>query len=173
MMKKLMVLSVVLAAAGLASAALVNISLVPEGNAVGVNSDSSSAWVGMIAWSSDLEVIEYGFTPGGAKNLSSNDDFGNQNRADFGWGDGQARVVQIIAGSSVAEDPLVPGIQWIATFNLAPGQYFSKEDMGLGLGRVDLYSEDITTLLDTVYVVPEPMTMGLLGLGALFLRRRK
>jgi len=30
-----------------------------------------------------------------------------------------------------------------------------------------------TTLFDDVSVVPEPITIGLLGIGALFLRRRK
>lgn len=173
MMKKLMVLSVVLTAAGLVSAALVNVSLVPEGNTVGIHSDSDQPWAAIIAWDADLEVIEWAFTPKGDKNLSDLMDFANQNRADFGWGDGQVRVLQVAPASSDTADMLVPGIQWQVKFNLAPGQYFSKEDMGLGLGRVDLISEDFSTFLDTVYVVPEPMTMGLLGLGALFLRRRK
>lgn len=172
MMKKLMVLSMVLAVAGLSSAALVNISLAPEGNTVGIYVDSHLSTVGVVVWDAHLEVIEWAFTPKGDGNLSNVMDAGNLNRADFGWGDGQVRVLQVNPASDVA-DPLEPGVQWIVTFNLAPGQYFSKEDMGLGLGRVDLYAEDMATLLDTVYVVPEPMTMGLLGLGALFLRRRK
>jgi len=173
MMKKLMVLSVVLAAAGLASAALVNVSLVPEGNTVGIHSDSDLAWPAIIIWDADLKVIDWAFTPKGERNLSKTEDAGNQNRADFGWGDGQARVLMLTAGSSDKTNMLEPGIQWQVKFDLAPGLYFSKEDMGLGLGRVDLISEDFSTFLDTVYVVPEPMTMGLLGLGALFLRRRK
>lgn len=173
MMKKLMVLSLVLAAAGLASAALVNVSLVPEGNTVGINADSEWPWAALISWDVDLKVIDWAFTPKGDRNLSEVMDFDNQNRADLGWGDGQVRVLQVSGASSDVLNMLEPGIQWIVTFDLAPGQYFSKEDMGLGLGRVDLYTDDQTTLLDTVYVVPEPMTMGLLGLGALFLRRRK
>ncbi len=173
MMKKLMVLSVVLAAAGLASAALVNVSLAPEGNTVGIHADSDQPWAAVIFWDADLEVIDWAFTPKGDRNLSGVMDFGNQNRADYGWGDGQVRVLQVNATSTDVANMLEPGVQWIVKFDLAPGQYFSKEDMGLGLGRVDLISEDFSTFLGTVYVVPEPMTMGLLGLGALFLRRRK
>ncbi len=173
MMKKLMVLSVVLGTAGLASAALVNVSLAPEGNTVGIHADSDQPWPAIIIWDADLEVIEWAFTPKGDRNFSKTKDAGNQNRADFGWGDGQVRVLQVNATSTDVDNMLEPGVQWIVKFDLAPGLYFSKEDMGLGLGRVDLISEDFSTFLDTVYVVPEPMTMGLLGLGALFLRRRK
>lgn len=173
MMKKLMVLSVVLAAAGLASAALVNVSLVPEGNTVGIHSDSDLAWPAIIIWDADLEVIEWAFTPKGDRNLSKTKDAGTWERAEFGWGEGLIRMLQVNAGSSDPANKPEPGIQWQVKFDLAPGLYFSKEDMGLGLCRVDLISEDFSTFLDTVYVVPEPMTMGLLGLGALFLRRRK
>lgn len=173
MMKKLMILSLVLAVTGVSSAAIAPITLVPEGNAVGINCDDQWPWIAIISWDVDLEVVEWAFTPKGDKNLSKVLDFANQNRADFGWGDGQVRVLQVTAASSEDKDMLEPGIQWQVKFDLAPGQYFSKEDMGLGLGRVDLISEDFSTFLGTVYVVPEPMTMGLLGLGALFLRRRK
>lgn len=174
MMKKLMVLSVVLAAAGLASAALVNVSLVPEGNTVGIHSDSEWSWAAFIIWDPDLKVVEWAFTPKGDRNASGVMDFDIVERAEFGGGgEGLVRALQVNATSTDVANMLEPGIQWIVTFDLAPGQYFSKEDMGLGLGRVDLYTDDQTTLLDTVYVVPEPMTMGLLGLGALFLRRRK
>ena len=48
----------------------------------------------------------------------------------------------------------------------------------LGAGTIDLYTSPggaagTWVVSDTINVIPEPMTIGLLGLGGLFLRRRK
>lgn len=61
---------------------------------------------------------------------------------------------------------------------IAPGKWFSMSTMGEVGDVISLYSASAdgtapADLLDTVTVVPEPMTMALLGLGGLFLRRRK
>jgi len=46
---------------------------------------------------------------------------------------------------------------------------------GLGEVTIYLYAQDFATVLDTLTItqIPEPITFALLGLGGLFLRRRK
>jgi hypothetical protein len=64
------------------------------------------------------------------------------------------------------EAPIVPGAHF--TVDFTAGQE-------LGDVVIGLYAFDGVTLLEeaTITVVPEPMTLGLLGLGGLFLRRRR
>jgi len=61
--------------------------------------------------------------------------------------------------------------------NLVPGIGFEVDYHADGLDDilVELYDESYTTILDTLVVhqVPEPITIALLGLGGLLLRRRK
>jgi hypothetical protein len=42
----------------------------------------------------------------------------------------------------------------------------------MGLGRIDVIAYDLSGILATAYVIPEPASMLLLGLGGLFLRRK-
>lgn len=42
-----------------------------------------------------------------------------------------------------------------------------------GMGVMQLLTEDLGTVLDSVTVIPEPASMLLIGLGGLFLRRRR
>lgn len=52
---------------------------------------------------------------------------------------------------------------------------FEFECLGIGDVTVTLLADDLSTPLDTITIeqIPEPFTFGLLGLGGLFLRRRK
>ena len=60
---------------------------------------------------------------------------------------------------------------------IAAGDHIEVNVMGVseGTAALNLYATDGVTLLDTaqITVIPEPMTIALLGLGALFLRRRR
>ena len=62
--------------------------------------------------------------------------------------------------------------------SIQPGVWFEFTVYGAAVGdvyTVDLYAEDWATILDTgtITVVPEPMTIAMLGLGGLFLLRRR
>ena len=63
--------------------------------------------------------------------------------------------------------------------SIQAGVWFEFTVYGAAVGdvyTVDLYASDFATILDTGYVycvIPEPMTIAMLGLGALFLLRRR
>ncbi len=167
MMKKLMVLSLVLAVASLANAGLTLVDL--GGGAVGIASDAKGAWDGYFASSSNLVIVESGLTAEGNKNLSFVENLGPQKGSDLALPElGSFNMLWVNVASSNSADPVVEGTHFSALFS---GVTFGDKDMGLG--RVDLLSNDLSSVLATLYVVPEPMTMGLLSLGALFIRRRK
>ena len=60
---------------------------------------------------------------------------------------------------------------------IAAGDHIEVNVMGVseGTAALNLYATDGVTRLDTaqITVIPEPTTIALLGLGALFLRRRR
>lgn len=166
MMKKLMVLSLVLAVAGLANASLALVDL--GAGVVGIESSDAKAWAGVLVWSDSLVLVSDGFTANGNGGLSETTEFGKLNGSDIGYDGLGAIVAKQIAPGGTPSAPILEGLQWTSEF---AGVTFGAEDMGLG--QVVLLNEDLSTVLGTLYVVPEPMTMGLLSLGALFIRRRK
>jgi len=158
-MKKLLVLTLVLGLSGIASAA---VSLSPSETSVdlgatvtiSVVSDTTDAYGGWLdlgqkldgSWG-DLQIL-------GAAGADASKDFG----FDPWW--------SFEAKSFNPDAPIEAGAQF--TVDFTAGQ--TEGDVVIGL-----YAFDGTTLLQeaTIHVVPEPMTLGLLGLGGLFLRRRR
>jgi len=162
MMKKLMVLALVLAVAGLANAGLV---LTGAGVVANFASDNGDPYVANLVAEQGVNVLAFGLTPAGLKDLSFVTDYGMVTGADIGAALGNIRVIQFSAASSTA-GALEAGLHFTATTD--------KELLTQGAGpRVFLMSEDFSQVLGTLYTIPEPMTMVLLGLGGLFLRKKK
>lgn len=161
-MKKLLVVMLVL---GLASAANADLSLVgadavsnlPVGGSGAVNV-ASDADGGYACWLEipDLGIATYtvDFTAGGNPN---GDSVVNEYAGYDGW-------FEVIVASLNPSAPVVAGDHIVANIT------------GVAMGEtvLNLYADDGATLLDSIpVVVPEPMTIALLGLGGLFLRRRR
>jgi len=163
-MKKLLVLALVLGLASGASAALTLVGAPAEpidiGQSISILVDNSedgaySGWLEIV----DQAVADYDgdpvFTaagnPGGASEMKPADGYP-------GWYD-----------FTVASFPPNPTI--------TAGEHIEVNVIGVSEGTtaLNLYATDGVTLLDTaqITVIPEPMTIALLGLGALFLRRRR
>ena len=163
-MKKLLVLTLLLSVASLATA---GISLSTAGNVASGDSDDNLAYVAFIAYSDFLDPAAVALTPAGTGDLSYLNDYGVNPGFYFGLADPLLQVY----GFSVASST-VGAVQ--------PGDHLTAVFAGLELGAVDeglgsvyLLAEDSVTVLGTAYVTPEPATMALLGLGALVLRRKK
>ncbi len=158
MMKKLMVLSLVLALGTLASAGFTKANIeapveVMEGQAfnIFVFGDAAAKISGGL----------YGLTPTSLEFLPGSGNLASGEISDE-WG-GVDFVVDDLMGQGVQAG------QWVKLTYLAGkvGEVYT----------IDLYDYNVsaTAPVDSfaIRVVPEPITMGLLSLGALFIRRRK
>lgn len=159
-MKKLLVVMLVLGLASAANAALSLGQLAGE-LAIGESADvmvGSDADGGYALWLEipDLSVATYtvDFTAAGNPN---GDSAINEYAGYDGW-------FEVIVASLNPSAPIVAGDHVVATVT----------GVAVGETALNLYADDGATLLgSTPIVVPEPMTIALLGLGGLFLRRRR
>lgn len=176
-MKNLLALALVLGMAGIASAGL---TLVREDTGPGMANLSIQLDTGNIKayklglqWDDERVVTDYA-----AVEFPATFDFAGKVQA-LGKAGELPNYGEITAGqflSPAVEAPVTLmrnlGINWLA---LAPGEVATLTVVSLGGTTIDNVAIPAGEPLLSIDVVgiPEPMTFGLLGLGALFLRRRK
>jgi len=168
-MKRVLAFMLVLAITSSANAVFIQIdgvsgesAEVAEGytSVITIVSENDSSWLGYL-------VIEAGGT-GSLSNAVILDSAGNMATAETyteaGWGDGYSLIVAMSPGG----DPAV-----------SAGTQFSFDFSGGALGetaQISLFQDpDYLNPISSVMVsvIPEPITIALLGFGALFIRRRK
>lgn len=166
MMKKLLVLSLVLAMAGISSAAWVITApaevLAGEVFEIVIANDTGlpGAWFGGLYGDGAIAAAGNGLHGEALFGSLS----GAQYDADYdGW---EIALVHEISG---VVQPIPAGNLFLFTAVAGPAG---------SVQGFDFYDYDVTLdapvqSFSVTSIVPEPMTMGLLGLGALFLRRRK
>lgn len=172
-MKKLLVLALVLSMATIANAGLTLTISGPTQLALGATGTYTVGYTGYNTLASyDVDILSTIGTVGGGVGITTNTDsattyFG----ADSLTGYYEATMYNDVAltdlGSPLFSFTLTaPSTTGTATISFLENSFIDTTNTPLDYG---------TTVLPTlnVQIVPEPMTMGLLGLGGLFLRRRK
>jgi len=163
-MKKLVSLILILGMVPLASAGL---TLTVANNVATIHSDSVDAWAALVTVTVGLGEVT-ALTQQGNLSLSKNENFGVVSGEDLGFPElGMVTVYDISVAGSVGE-VIIPGAQYTVT--LPQGMKLGNTDMGMG--RIDVLAYDLSGIIATAYVIPEPASMLLLGLGGLFLRRK-
>ena len=169
MMRKFLVVALVLGIASAANAVVIYVDGSDPGESIEIGEgltpvisvvgEDASSWLGYI-------IIEEGGTGtlGNALNLDAAGDMGAVSPyAEAGWGSGYELTIAMSPGGTA----------------VAVGPQFTLDYVGGLLGetvRISLFVDpEYGTPADSVAitVVPEPMTVILLGLGGLLLRRRK
>lgn len=170
MMKKLLVLSLVLAVAGLANAALVFengkvIYSLDEEVVGGINS-----YIGTSAGPAAFGAFEFRTGEGAPVSAPEFTDYTGQDAIDnsLPWTLGFVNLVW--GDASITPNPA--GI-WYSIEVVGDYVVGTAEQFDLQIDVMNAFDGSMASLFLASAVIPEPMTMGLLGLGALFLRRRK
>ncbi|MBW8015534.1 MAG: PEP-CTERM sorting domain-containing protein [Planctomycetes bacterium] len=156
-MKKLFILAVVLCVASIATAGL---QLTVDGSAVGSGSDAPAPFTLGISESATTSAYDVSLVLGGTVAVDTS---GFTAVATFDFASviiDETTTAVRISGSQFFGGPV--GGQLINGIGVS------------GLGTITMIDEaNNGAVLGIVNVTPEPMTMALLGLGGLFLRRRK
>jgi hypothetical protein len=168
-MKKLVLLALVLGMASIASATL---TLIPgSGGEITINtnqvltiqvSDTATAQEGKLSY----VIVEEGGVGAlsDAVALPEAGELGGTNPYSYaGWGAG----FELASGSAQQPGTLVPGVQFTVDF-MSAAQGTAIVSLWDGGGSYQAADDYVT-----VNVVPEPMTLALLGLGGLLLRHKK
>ena len=184
-MKKVLVLLLVLGVASIASATPVlslssntvnvgdSVTLTVTGQAADETGDGGDP-VGGGNWYIILDATNYSYgTYGGGGNPYAEFTFPGTKNANAGGG---ADLSDSYARAYMTAAP--PAGSWDEATDVDAGEWFAIAIKGVseGVTVVDLTTTGLSIIDGSslaLTVVPEPMTIGLLGLGALLLRRRK
>jgi hypothetical protein len=166
MMKKLLVLALVLGVAGLASAGLafkVNGTDVADGGSINATGAISLEIVNDELISGSWDIGWIGVTAG----------------ATSGWLDGTVGSNMVGTWTLAVDGPDGGAMYWYteqtvaAVGSTAIGSMYTIGFNANGAVLVEVYNADFDTVQASMTITPEPMTMLLLGLGGLFLRKKK
>ncbi len=165
-MKKFVVLGLVLAISAVSSAGL---SLMADNSPMfGVDDDAGSGAVAvLLGVSSSIPMADVAITINGVNPAFTV----NQYQAEFNMGDFGLPELGVMNVWLIGWGDTASYAKGIRAQVGAPVPGWGDTDMGLGMAA--LINSDTLAVMDTVFVVPEPMSLVLLGLGGLFLRRRK
>lgn len=178
-MKKLLILTLVMGLASSANAALTLVSsagltldptgvFAPSTTLIGIYNDTAAPGQGLLTYLAIPQPATAGWT--GVDNVYAPPSLGGVNT-----------YYGIVAGGDVGQPTDVDmwesnlAIASVDPYGIGVLADFELQCTGDGPVTITLFGDDIATVLDRIQIeqIPEPFTFGLLGLGGLFLRRRK